>query len=66
MIGLALLPFFCVWFGAGCGAFAAALYWRERREAAASWHTTPEQRRRVVRDEHGNPLMYLDGPEDAL
>ena len=53
-------PSFCLAVGTFFGSVASALYWRERREAAASWHTTPAQRRRVVRDEFGNPLMYQD------
>jgi len=50
----------CLVVGLGCGFVALVAYWRERREDAASWHTTPEQRRRVIRDEYGNPVMYMD------
>lgn len=56
---------YCLIVGLLCGACALLAYLKERRDEAANWHVTPEQRRRVVRDETGKPLMYVDEWRDA-
>lgn len=58
-------PALCLIIGLLCGFVALLAYLKERRADAASWHTTPAQRRRVIRDENGNALMYVDEWRDA-
>ena len=57
-------PSYCLAFALLCGLIALVAWLKERRDYAANWHPDRDSKlRRVIVDENGMPLMYVDGDQ---